>query len=88
MTQFRVLPSWYEHDQLEDADAYEAEYAADAAAEYVRLNHANLDYPSEVEIQTLQYGHKGLPVIRRFTVSQIPAFEAREITHDQPGPQS
>lgn len=89
MPMFRVLPSWYEHDDLSrHGDVIIAEHAQDAAAEYVRLNHANLDYPSEVDIQTLEYDYWDNATIRIFTVVQIPAFEAREITHDQSGSQS
>lgn len=80
-TKFRVAPVWRE-DDLSTSPIIVADYAHEAAAEYVRLNMANLDYPDEVEILTLQY-HDGEAAVRLFEVVKVPAYEAREIVAER-----
>lgn len=71
-TRFHVAPAWWGWVEL----------AGNAAAEYVRLNDANLDYPQRVMIQTLQYNDAGEGVRRQFEVVRVPAFEVmREVKH-------
>lgn len=90
MPMFRVLPSWYDDDVLKSSgDVYIDKHAFGAAEEYVRMNHANLDYPREVCIKVLEHDcNIDEAVIRLFIVRQLPAFEATEVTHDQSGSQS
>lgn len=78
-TPFHVGPAHYGYDDLMQRLPIEAESAGDAAAEYVRLNHANLDYEPAMKIKTVNFDDEEGAVIRRFEVIQVPAFEAQEI---------
>lgn len=78
-TPFHVGPAWWDYDEIVQTRPIKAETAREAAAEYVRLNHANLDYAAEVKIKTVNFDEEEGAVIRRFEVIQVPAFEAQEI---------
>ncbi len=79
-TQFRVAPAYCPRETLFHQPVIEADYAGDAAAEYVRQNHISLGDARKFEIQTLQHTQEGFPVIRRFEVVRVPAFQSmREI---------
>jgi len=65
---FHVAPAWWAYSELSQQPIIEADYAGDAASEYVRLNDANLDYPQRVLVKTLQYNDDNEAVIRQFEV--------------------
>lgn len=76
-TRFHVAPAWWGYSELSQQPTIEADYAGDAASEYVRLNDANLDYPQRVLVKTLQYNDENEAVIRQFEVVRVSAFETR-----------
>lgn len=75
---FKAQPEWYDFNDLDDARTVDAEDAQHAAENYVAMNFANFDYPTEVEV--IVKDQSGIVTKWNVHVEFKPVFRATKIS--------